>query len=125
MSAAGMKYRPGTVFSALAASSFFSRTAISLVSAIVVPFGFGCLVMSGHLDRFRLLALGAGQEQSQDPVAIFGLDAVRIDLDRHGHGTVEPAREPLTAMHRGLLRIGDRLDAGEAQRAALHLHVEV
>src|ERR1700722_3638977 len=114
------------VFSSFATSSFFSRTLNSCFSTMVVPFlALGCAVISCHLDRLRLVALGARQEQSQDAVAVFGLDAVRVDLDGHCHGPVEATGESLAAMQRRLLRVGDRSFAGQSDGAALHLQVEV
>src|SRR5574337_471433 len=126
MSAAGTKYRPGIVFSSLAATSFFSRTAISLPSVIVAPFLFGCFpIFLAHLDRSGLVTLGARQEEREDSIAVLRLDAVGVDLDRHRHRAIEPPREPLAAMHRGLLGIGYRFHPGEPQGAALHLHDEI
>src|SRR5271165_1068189 len=114
------------VFSSFATSSFFSRTLNSCFSTMVVPFlALGCAVISCHLDRLRLVALGARQEQSQDAVAVFGLDAIRVDLDGHCHRPVEPAGKTLAAMQRRLLRIADRSFAGQSDGAALHLHIEV
>src|ERR1700722_18591063 len=113
------------VFSSFATSSFFSRTLNSCFSTMVVPFlALGCAAfISCDLDRLRLVALGARQEQSQDAVAVFGLDAVRVDLDGHCHGPVEATGASLAAMQRRLLRIANRSFARQSDGAALHLHV--
>src|SRR5580704_5542459 len=114
------------VFSSFATNSFFSRTLNSCLSAMVVSFlAFGSAVISSHLDRLRLVALGARKKHSENAVSIFGLDAFGIDFDWHGHRPVEPAREPLPAMQRRLLQVADRLFAGQTDGSALHLHVEV
>src|SRR3984957_2175004 len=114
------------VFSSFATNSFFSRTLNSCLSAMVVSLlAFGCAVISGHLDRLRLVALGARQKQSEDAVSVFGLDAFGIDFDWHGHCPVEPTGEPLPAMQRRLFRVADRLLAGQPNGPALHLDVEV
>src|ERR1700722_19953447 len=114
------------VFSSFATNSFFSRTLNSCLSAMVVSFlAFGCAVISSHLDRLRLVALGARKKHSENAVSIFGLDAFGIDFDGHGPRPVEPAREPLPAMQRRLLWVADRLFAGQPDGSALHLHVEV
>src|SRR5580700_10881724 len=114
------------VFSSFATSSFFSRTLNSCLSAMVVSLlALDCPGISGHLDRLRLVALGARQKQSEDAVSVFGLDAVGIDFDWHVHRPVEPAGEPLPAMQRRLLRVADRLFAGQPDGSALHLDVEV
>src|ERR1700722_10895460 len=103
------------VFSSFATSSFFSRTLNSCFSTMVVPFlALGRAVISCHLDRLRLVALGAGQEQSQDAVAIFRLDAVPVDLDGHSHRPVEAPGETLASMQRRLFRIADRSFAGQS-----------
>src|SRR6516164_110113 len=110
------------VFSSFATSSFFSRTLNSCFSAMVVPFSaLGSAVISSHLDRLRLVALGARQEQGQDAVTVFGLDAVRIDLDRDGHRPVEPAGKPLAAMQRRLVRIADCFRPGQSDGSAFYL----
>src|SRR6516225_3973466 len=114
------------VFSSFATSSFFSRTLNSCFSAMVVPFlALGCAGISRHLDRLRLIALGARQKQSEDAVTVFSLDAFGIDLDWHGHRPVESAGKPLAAMERRLLRIANRFLPGQSNGAALHLYVEV
>src|SRR6516165_4004768 len=114
------------VFSSLATSSFFSRTLNSCFSAMGVPFlAFGCAVISSHLDRLRLVSLGARQEQGQDAVTVFGLDAFGIYFDRNGHRPVDPAGKPLAAMQRRLVGITDGFLAGQSDGAALHLHVEI
>src|ERR1700722_7609046 len=114
------------VFSSFATNSFFSRTLNSCLSATVLPLlVLGCADISRHLDRLRLVALGARQKQSEDAITVFGPDAFGIDFDWHGHPPVEPAGEPLTAMQRRLLRVADCLFAGQPDGSALHLHVEV
>ena len=77
-------------------------------------FRFGSLLISPSPDRYGLglRALGLRQEEREDAVAIFRLDAVRIDLDRQGQRPIEPAGEPLPAVHGGLLGKVDRLRAG-------------
>src|SRR6516165_5766625 len=114
------------VFSSFAASSFFSRTLNSCFSAMVAPFSdLGSAVISSHLDRLRLVALSARQEQGQNAVTIFGLDACGVYFDRNGHRPIEPAGKPLAAMQRRLVGITDGFLAGQSDGAALHLHVEI
>src|ERR1700722_19748531 len=114
------------VFSSFATNSFFSRTLNSCLSAMVVSFlAFGCAVISSHLDRLRLVALGARKKHSEDAVSVFGLDAFGINFDWHGHPPVDPARKPLPAMQRHLLRVADCLFAGQPDCSTLHLDVEV
>src|ERR1700722_16890650 len=93
---------------------------------MVVPLSaLGCAGISAHLDRLWLVALGARQKQSEDAVAIFGLNAFGINLHGHCHRPVEATGEWLAAMQSRLLRITNRSFAGQSDGAALHLHVEV
>ena len=55
--------------------------------------------MSRHLDHFWLVALSAWQEQSQDAIAAFGLDAIRVDLHRQCHGSVEATGDTLLILN--------------------------
>src|SRR5579863_3153386 len=113
------------VFSSFAVSSFFSRTLNSWFSAMVLSLlVLACADISRHLDRLRLVALGSRQEQSQYAIAVFGLDAVGIDLNRHRHGPIKPPGKPLPAMQRRLFRVADRLLARQSDGAAFHLHIE-
>src|SRR6201994_4045675 len=76
--------------------------------------------MSQHFDRFWLVALSAWQEQSQDAIAAFGLDAIWIDLHRQCHGSIEATGQTLATVQAGLLGIAHRLGAGQANGVALH-----
>src|ERR1700760_159282 len=82
-------------------------------------------LMSRYLDQFWLVALSAWEEQSQDAIAAFGLDAIRVDLHRQCHGSVEATGQSLATVQGGLLGIAHRLGAGQANRVALHLNRQV
>src|ERR1700748_1864931 len=88
ISAAGTKYRPGVVFSSLVASSCFSRTARFCPPDILSS---KLLVVSVDADGTGLVSLGSRQKHRQDPIAAFGLDAVRVHFNRQGHGAIEAA----------------------------------
>ena len=72
-------------------------------------------------DRFRLIPLRTWEIKSQDPVVVFGLDAVRVDFDREGHRPIKAPGQSLTAMNTGLFAIFHRLGAGKVDRSALDL----
>src|SRR3954452_14278891 len=78
-----------------------------------------------HGDRTRLVALGARQVKRQDAVAAFRLDLVGVDIDWQRYGAVEAPGRPFAAMHRGFFSVIDALGAGDAQRVALDLDVEI
>ena len=74
----------------------------------------------------RGLSLSAlRDEERENAIAVFGLDALGIDLDRHGQRAIEGSRQPLTAMQAYLLGIGDVLLAGDADRLVLGLDLKV
>jgi len=73
----------------------------------------------------RVVALGARQIQSQDPVATFGLHLVGIDLDGERYCAVKAAGEPLAAVDAGLFAVTDRLRAGDPDGSPLHLDLQV
>src|SRR5271165_6996663 len=80
---------------------------------------------SADFDGAWLIPLGPRQRERQNAVAAFGGDAIRIDLNWQTHRPVEPAGQTLTAMHAGFFAVFNCLGAGQANRAAFHLHVEV
>jgi hypothetical protein len=76
-------------------------------------------------DAARLVALGAWDEERQHAIAIFGLDAVGIDLDRHREGAIERSGRPLTPMQAYLLGIREGLLAGDTDGVVLGLDLQV
>src|SRR5689334_15224109 len=106
------------VFSPLETSSFFSWACSSCTKV--------ASLCSVDRDAARLVALGARQVERQQAVAILRLDAVGVDLDRERDGAIELAAAALAAMHaRLLVGAADPLGAGDAQRGALDLDLEV
>src|SRR3954462_12825122 len=78
-----------------------------------------------HGDRTRLVALGARQIKRQDAGAAFGLDLIHVNVDGQRYCAVEAPGRPFAAMHRGFYSVIDALGAGDAQRVALELDVEI
>src|ERR1051326_4763079 len=126
MSVLGTKWRPGTVFSSFETSSFFSCTSRACDRAIWSSFSCvaGC-ARSADRNRFRFVALGARQVERKYAVAAFGADAFGIDLDRHGNGPVEVAGHAFAPVQAGPLAILYGFGAGDADRVALDLYLQV
>jgi hypothetical protein len=64
-------------------------------------------------------------DRARECVAVFGLNIVGVDLDRHGDCAVEIAGQSFAAVQAGFSAILDRLAAGDADRVALHLDLEI
>jgi hypothetical protein len=88
-------------------------------------FPLGASVGLRHRDRTRLVAFGARQMERQDAVAAFGLDLVGVNVDRKRYSAVEAPGRPLAAVRRHLVAVLDALAAGDAQRVALDLDIEI
>ena len=69
-------------------------------------------------DGPRLVTLGARDEECQDAIANFRLDAVRIDPNGQCDRSIEGACDPLAPVHTDLFAVVDRLLAGDADGAA-------
>src|SRR5512132_1302913 len=124
MSAVGKNTRAGTVDSSLFSSSRFCCTCSScLVGMTVLPMS----LMAGwslDLDAVRLVAVGSRQEQREEPIAIFRLDAIRIDLDGKRERAIELAGHALAPMDAHVVRIIDALFAGDTDRVGLGLDLQ-
>src|ERR1043166_6904171 len=95
MSVVGTKNRAGTVDSCFFSSSRFCWTCSScgdMFASVIIL----CLDGSVDADAAGLVAFGPRDEERKNAIAIFGLDAVGIDLDRHGQGAIEGSGQPLT-----------------------------
>src|SRR5437016_6171199 len=77
------------------------------------------------LDGSRLLALSLRNEQCKHAVAIFRLDAIRVDLNGKGQRTVEFARDALTSVHTGTLFIADNFLTPDADDVLLRLYLQI
>src|SRR5205814_1755649 len=77
------------------------------------------------LDAVRLVALGSGQEQGEQAVAVLGLDAIRIDLDRQRQRPIELAGDAFPAMHAHAVGVVDALPARDADGVGLGLDLQV
>src|SRR5581483_7075310 len=117
ISVTGWNVRPGAVLSVFLSTSRFCWTCSSCASDMALSLA--------DLDRTRLVGLGARDEQSKDPVAIFGLDAVGLYTYRHRHGAIEHAGYALAAMDARLLAVADRLLAADADGVLLGLDLQV
>ena len=81
--------------------------------------------MSRHLDQLWLVALSAWQEQGQDAIVAFGLDAIRIDFHGQSYGSIEATGQSFATVQTGLLRMTHRLGAGQTNSVALYLDRQV
>jgi hypothetical protein len=81
--------------------------------------------MSVDTDRTGPVSLGSRQKHRQDPIPAFGLDAVRVHLNRKGHGAIKAAGQSLPTMHASIFRVLHCFGACEADRSALYLKFEV
>src|ERR1043166_9017524 len=77
------------------------------------------------LDRARLLALRAWNEQREYAVAVFRLDAIRLNLDWDGEGAIEDARHALAPVHARAFAVVDRLPTRDADGVFLRLHLQI
>jgi hypothetical protein len=77
-----------------------------------------------EFDAARLVALGSRQEQREEPIAIFRLDAIRIDLDGEGERAIEFAGDALAPMDAHVVRIIHALFAGDADGIGLGLDLQ-
>ena len=76
-------------------------------------------------DQARLVALGAGDQERKNAIAVLGLDGFGIDLHRHGQGAIERPEQPFAAMQAYLFRISKLLLPGNADGVVLGLDFEV
>src|ERR1700747_3843057 len=125
MAAGGKNTRAGIVGS----SSFFSssRFCCTCSSCLVGMTMLPMSLMAGsslEFDAARLVALGSRQEQREEPIAIFRLDAIRIDLEGGGERAIEVARHALAPMDAHVVRIIDALLAGDADGVGLGLDLQ-
>jgi hypothetical protein len=60
-------------------------------------------------DAAWLVALGPGDKERQNTIAVLGLDALSIDLDRHGQGPIEGSGQPLTPVQAYLFGVSNVL----------------
>src|ERR1700730_10466680 len=107
MSAVGKNTRAGIVDSSLFSSSRFCCTCSScFVGMTVLPMSL-MADCSLDLDAARLVAVGSGQVQGEQPIAIFRLDAFRIDLDRERERAIKVAGHAFAAVDAHVVRIID------------------
>src|SRR5690349_19103170 len=76
-------------------------------------------------DRAWLVSLRTRNEECQYAVAVFGLDALSIDLHRHRERPVERSDEALSPVDTDSIRVGDALLAGNTDGVVLGLNFEV
>ena len=84
-----------------------------------------CLPVSADIDGTGLVPFRSRQKYRQNPIAAFGLDAARVYINWQSYGSIKAAGQPFPPMQTGVFRILDRFGASQADRATLHLNVEV
>src|SRR5579862_6863332 len=78
-----------------------------------------------YLDGARFVLLRARQEYRQHAVAILGLDFVGIDLDWQVQRPTKAAGGSFAAVNTDPITVSDRLGAGNLDRPALDLYVQL
>src|ERR1700730_17100868 len=103
MSVVGKNRRTGAVDSSFFWSSRFSCTCSSCPLTMVASSS-----KLGNLNRARLVAFGARNEERQNPVAVLGLDPVGVDADGKSNRAIKRARDALAAVQARFVLIGER-----------------
>jgi hypothetical protein len=83
------------------------------------------LLLLLDLNGSRLRALDLRNEQCKHAVAIFRLDAIRIDLNGKGQGTIEFAPYALTSVQTGTLFVVDNFLTPDANGVLLRLDLQI
>src|ERR1700730_15093277 len=84
-----------------------------------------CAPSLSDLNSPGLILLGSRDKERQQPVVIFGLYGIRIDLHRNDNGTVEGPGKPFPSMQAYALRVIEALPTGDPDGVFLRLDVQI